>query len=105
MKRYNKYKNVKTEIDGIIFDSKKEARHYSNLKMMMKCGRINFFDVKVKYEIARIGKRTRSYIADFVVTNNDGSVEVHDVKGVKTPVYNLKKFLMEERHGIKIVEI
>lgn len=103
--RRNKYSNVRTVIDGITFDSKAEARHYCVLKAMENSGLIKMFTRQVRFIIATVGKRTRSYIADFVITLNDNTVEVHDVKGFKTPVYQLKKFLMEEKHGIKIIEI
>lgn len=48
-------------------------------------------------------EREIKYVADFVYIENDAEI-VEDVKGVKTPVYRLKKRLMAERYGIKIKE-
>jgi dsDNA-binding SOS-regulon protein len=38
--KYNKYLNKKTEIDGITFASKKEAKRYSELKLLEKAKKI-----------------------------------------------------------------
>ena len=100
----SKYKNEKVNIDGLVFDSKKEARHYQSLKFQRSAGLL-FFDCQVSYPIVVNGIKIAVYIADFVVTYPDGSSEVHDVKGVKTQVYQLKKKLIFAVYGIKIKEI
>ncbi|HSW63912.1 MAG TPA: DUF1064 domain-containing protein [Dissulfurispiraceae bacterium] len=107
----SKYGNKKTEIDGIKFDSKKEAAYYLKLKDDKKNNRIGKFDMQVEYEliptIKRKGKpavRGVKYYADFVVYNVDGSVDVIDTKGMKTPVYRLKKKMMLYFHGVDIIE-
>jgi hypothetical protein len=46
-----------------------------------------------------------AYIADFVVEYPDGKIAVMDAKGVKTPVYNLKKKLMLAANNILITEV
>lgn len=100
-----KYHNSKTVIDGIRFDSKKEAKRYLELKILEKAGVIKELKRQVPYIL--IDKscygRAIKYVADFVYLEN-GQLVVEDVKGVRTPVYKLKKRLMAEVYGIEIKE-
>lgn len=102
-----KYRNIKTEIDGKVFDSKKEANRYVYLRLMERSGAISELKTQVKYILIPKNKNGReiSYIADFTYIEN-GELIVEDVKSkaTKTPLYNLKKRLMAEVHGIKIRE-
>lgn len=97
----NKYKNVRVEIDGIKFDSKFEAEFYfSELQWLQAAGEITKIERQKKYLLQPAfeyhGKKIQAinYVADFVVTYKDGSVEVIDTKGVPTPEYLLKKKLL-----------
>jgi len=97
--RNNKYNNKKPLVDGIRFDSKKEAKFYKDLKLKMAAGEIKEFELQPKFillekEKDRVTGRGIKYIADFKITYSDGSVEVVDVKGHKTQVYKLKKKLL-----------
>lgn len=106
-----KYGNEKTEVDGIVFDSQKEANRYRELKMLEKAGEISGLKLQEKYELipaiyedgVRI-QRAVYYVADFVYREN-GEEIVEDVKGMKTEVYKLKKKLMRWRYGIEIREV
>jgi hypothetical protein len=102
----SKYHAKKTVDDGIIFQSRKEAKRYQELKLMQRAGLISDLRRQVKYELIpkQQGERAVSYIADFVYTE-DGKTVVEDVKGVRTPVYKIKKKLMLWRHGVKIREV
>ena len=101
-----KYKNVKTTIDGITFDSKKEATHYAELKLLARSGLIQNLRLQVPFELIpkQQGERAVKYIADFVYDEN-GETVVEDVKGVRTDVYRLKKKLMLKVHGLRIKEV
>ncbi len=95
---YNKYKNKKTIVDGIPFDSLKEARRYQELKLLVKGGVIKDLELQPVFEIIpkqkRNGKTIKraKYIADFKYTDIQRGIEVvEDVKGFKTDVYKLKK--------------
>lgn len=100
-----KYNNIKTVVDGIAFDSKKEAKRYQELKLLERGRVISDLDCQVKFELIpkQEGERPCYYVADFVYTEN-GKKVVEDVKGFRTDVYKLKRKLMLERHGIKILE-
>lgn len=101
-----KYGNKKTEVDGILFDSKKEAKRYQELRLLEKQGIILELQLQPKFPIVVNGKKICTYIADFdycVAHTADRIVE--DVKGIKTPIYNLKKKLVKAVHGIDITEV
>lgn len=106
----SKYRNCKTIVDGITFDSKAEARRYGELKLLLKAGAITDLIPQAPFELVPsvvLGNRKRpaiKYKADFVYTENGHKV-VEDVKGMKTAVYSLKKHLMKHVHGIEIREI
>ncbi len=105
-----KYGNQKIEIDGILFDSKAEARYWSYLKIRVKAGVISNLQRQVIYELAPsvvIGGRKRPplrYIADFV-WDEEGRSVIADVKGVAPDSYRIKRHLMKAIHGIDILEI
>ena len=44
------------------------------------------------------------YIADFTYNDQSGQLIVEDAKGVKTPVYRLKRRIMAEIYNIEIKE-
>lgn len=109
----NKYNAKKTVVDGIKFDSKKEAKRYIELKEMEKKGLIRDLNLQVPFELipsftifvdGKIRKRRNiRYIADFVYFENDKEV-VEDVKGRRTDVYKLKKKLFEYVYHMTIKE-
>ena len=103
--KQSKYHAVKTVLDDMKFDSKKEAKRYTQLKQMERSGLIKKLRLQVPFVLVDkscYGCEIK-YVADFVYIEN-GIEIVEDVKGVKTPVYKLKKRLMAERYGIKIKE-
>jgi hypothetical protein len=106
MKKTSKYNNVKTEVDGIIFDSKKEAARYSKLKDGMAAGEISTLELQKDFSIFINEIKICKYLCDFYYFNTrTGLWVVEDVKGYKTPLYRLKKKLVEASWGVKIVEI
>ena len=108
MKR-NKFNAIKTTIDGITFDSRKESVRYSQLKLYEKGGLISDLRLQVPYElIPKLvinGKTERAikYVADFVYYDTVHKVEiVEDVKGMITDIFKIKYRLMKVLHGIDI---
>lgn len=100
-KKKNKYRNIKTQVDGITFDSKKEAEYYCKLKLLKQAGEIKDFGLQPRYELQPTFRkngttyRAITYVADFVITNLDGTTEVVDIKGVETQVFKIKQKLFE----------
>jgi len=125
----SKYKAVKTTIDGITFDSKREAKRYTELKVLEKAGHITHLELQPEYQITINGAKICKYKADFRyftvrAENNARSYNskgewqtptktgdkegqiVEDVKGFKTPIYRLKKKLVEASYpGTLIKEV
>lgn len=97
----SKYGANKVEVDGIKFDSKKEADFYNELKLRLLAGDIKGFCRQAEFVLAP----NLRYKADFVVFNSDGTADVIDVKGFKTDVYKLKKKLFEDKFNLKIREV
>lgn len=121
-----KYKNKKILVNGIQFDSRKEARRYIVLLDMQEHGLISDLQTQVKYVLIpaqheiyeRYGKngkqlkdgkklveRECAYIADFVYTDKEGKTVVEDTKGFKTKDYTIKRKLLLYTHGIRIKEV
>lgn len=106
----NKYRNKKTEVDGIVFDSKMESNYYRYLLDEKEKGRVVSIALQPSFElIPRFLHngcviRKMVYKADFLVVYSDESCVVIDVKGVKTQVFNLKKKLFHYRYpNLKLV--
>ena len=107
----SKYGNRKTERNGVKFDSRKEARRWSELLILEQAGAIQNLQRQVKYELlpaqrigGKVAERAVHYVADFVY-EQDGAVVVEDTKGFRTADYIIKRKLMLWRHGIKIREV
>lgn len=103
----SKFNNQKTEVDGILFDSRKEAKRYYELKLLQRAGEISDLQLQVKYELIpkQTNERACNYIADFVYQDKTGQVVVEDVKGKRTKEYVIKRKLMLYQHGIRVVEV
>ena len=106
-----KYGNVRVEIDGEKFDSKKEAARWQELILLERAHVITNLRRQVKYELIpsqydgrKLLERGCSYIADFVYEEN-GQVIAEDTKGFKTRDYIIKRKLMLYQHGIQIREV
>ena len=107
----SKYGAIRTTIDGITFASKAEARRYSELQILLKSGEITDLKLQPKYPLVFIPSKGRdsvnvgSYIADFWYRKRNKDAVTEDVKGMLTPVYRLKKKMVEAIYGITIVEV
>jgi hypothetical protein len=118
----SKYHAKKTVVDGIKFDSKKEAMRYRELKILEKAGVISDLRLQVPIELIpdqrepdTVGKRGGIikgklierkvvYIADFVYVE-DGKEIVEDAKGVRVPEYVIKRKIALYLKGLRIKEV
>lgn len=123
-----KYGAQKVKVDGITFDSKKEARRYSELKILEKANQIHDLRMQVKFllipsqreessEVYQRGKRKGqlkegkviekevSYYADFVYYDQSGKMVVEDTKGFRTTDYIIKRKLMLWLYKVRIREV
>jgi hypothetical protein len=98
-----KYHAVRTTVDGITFASKREAARYSELVLLLRAGVISNLKLQTRLIVDVNLVHICDYIADFDYIEN-GERIYEDCKGFKTPVYRLKKKLIEASHGITIRE-
>ena len=119
----NKYRNIKTEVEGIVFDSRKEAKYYLYLKQLLHDGKISSLQRQVPYELVpavyeeqiihlktkdkavkKLVQRPILYVADFVyVENTTGETVVVDVKGQKATM--TKEFVMKKKMMLAFLNI
>lgn len=107
----NKYHNKKVTVDGLTFDSIKEANRWQELKLMERAGKITGLSRQLWIEIVPKTKlhRARHYVADFVYFDKEqGKTIYEDVKGYKKglayQMFTLKRDILYWRHGIEIKE-
>lgn len=106
----SKYNSRKAVVDGIRFDSQKEASRYRELRLLERTGAIQDLQRQQVFTLipsqkrgGKVVERSVTYKADFAYVK-DGQYIVEDVKGFKTPEYILKRKLMLYVHGIRVRE-
>lgn len=122
--------NQRFTLDGIEFDSKREAYRYAELSLLLKAGKIRDLQRQITYELipaqrepdiigvrggitkGKCIERSVSYVADFVYVDNEtGETVVEDAKGYRQTeaamykVFVMKRKLMLWRHGIRVREV
>lgn len=114
-----KIRHTKTEVDGIMFDSKMESDKYKYLKEQLSKGLIKNLELQPEFvlqekyiivdgqviegshpEFDKIKRKTKAktiqaikYRGDFLVTDLDDSQRVIDTKGLSTTEFEIKKKL------------
>lgn len=124
----SKYHSKKVVVDGVKFDSKREAARWKELSLLERAGEITDLQRQVKFKLiptqrefsGEIGKNGRykkgkiierecSYVADFTYKDKKGRLVVEDVKGYKGStayaVFAIKRKLMLYIHGIRVKEV
>lgn len=107
--RASKYHAKKTVVEGIEFDSAREAKRYTRLRALEEEGKIQHLRLQVPFELLPsfecdgVKYRGMKYVADFVYVR-DGKVVVEDCKGFRTPEYKMKKKLMAYVNHVNIEE-
>ena len=122
-KQERKYHNLPAEVNGIHFDSRKEANRYIELMSLQQAGKIRNLKLQAQFTLQEsyvtdTGERVRAirYVADFSYerpTKPDCNGEIHwlpvveDVKSkaTRTAQYEMKKKLLRERLGLSITEV
>jgi hypothetical protein len=114
--KQNKFKNKKVSVNGKVFDSKKEAQRYQELKLLEKSGIIKDLELQKRFILLEGFKKNNKtyrpiyYYADFVYyLIYEKKTVVEDVKASKyftTDVYKLKKKLFEYKYpDLTITEV
>jgi hypothetical protein len=103
-----KYHAKPTVVEGIRFASQKEARRYTELRLLEAAGAITDLRLQVRYPLHTVtpsGELAKvcEYRADFRYVEN-GAMVVEDCKGVVTQTYATKRKWMLLEYGIAIRE-
>ena len=85
-------------VDGITFDSKREAEYYVGLKLRKAAGSILYFLRQVAFDLPGGTK----YRCDFLEFWADGTVHIVDVKGYETKDFIRSKKQVEALYPVKI---
>lgn len=115
---FSKYHSKKVIVDGISFQSKREANRWQELRSLERAGAISALRRQVKFELipnqrgadGKVVERAVSYWADFAYTiNATGETVVEDAKGYRDggayALFTIKRKLMLYVHGIRIKEV
>ena len=95
-------------VDGIVFDSKREAVRYGELKLLVRAGEIGALEIQPSYKVAIGGQHFCTYTADFRYVTNRGELVIEETKSTgtqKDAAYRLRKKAAELAYGFKVTEI
>lgn len=110
----SKYGAKPTTVDGIRFDSGKEAKRYSELKLLERAGEISGLHCHPKFRITidQVDggeKHICDVVLDFAYRDYRGEPRYsralliyEDVKGKDNALSRLKRKLVEAQYGIKV---
>jgi hypothetical protein len=91
-----KYGNKKCRcISNHQHDSRGEVSYCDRLRYEKLAGEIRDYQVQKKYPLFVEGMRLCNHIVDFLVTEKDGTVAVHEYKGFATRDWRLKMKLFK----------
>ena len=107
-----KYSAQRQTVDGITFDSKKEARRYQELRMLERAGDICDLRRQVVVELegrdgpllTRTGRNMKITV-DFAYTDlNTGLTVYEDAKGMPTRDYEVRRAVAAAQ-GVEVIEV
>lgn len=108
----NKFAAERVTVNGITFDSKREAKRYGELLLLQRAGHIA--DLKLQVPITLMGRdgpltgisgRILTYRADFTYLDvTTGKTIIEDSKGFPTKDYKLKRSILAAQ-GVEVVEV
>lgn len=113
MKRPTKYGNRKTTVDGLTFDSAREARRWAELRLLERAGEITDLERQVRIRLIgadgepirfRPSNRPATYVADFTYRDRSGREVIEDAKGFETPEFRLKRAVLAAQ-GVEVVTV
>lgn len=93
--RTSKYKAKAIDYNGRRYDSKFEGGYAQFLDMLLKAGEIKEWTPQYKIPLIVNGVKITTYYADFRVVTKDGTVQIHETKGYKTPDFKIKWALLD----------
>ena len=113
LKEPSKYRNKRCVVDGYSFPSQVEGKRYEELRQLEKMRLIRNLKVQFRFDLhttnsmSKVKTKVTTYVADFIYFDQQKfETVIEDVKGGdSTPMFKLKKKMVEAEYGYKIVEI
>jgi len=110
MTRRSKFNAQPQVVDGIKFDSKREAKRWQDLNNLQRAGLISNLERQVTYILApsvKIDGEDRArpalrFKADFRYVDELGATIVDDCKGMPDTAFRIRQHLMKSVHGIDV---
>lgn len=113
-RKRHKYSAEPVVVDGIRFDSTKEAERWQQLQLLEKAGQIHALQRQRPFTLSTVSKRDGlerpigEIVIDFVYRDVDEQLVVEDVKSEVTkeiPLYKWKRKHFETQYGLTIREV
>jgi hypothetical protein len=113
----NKFQARSIRVDGILFDSTREANRYQELKLLVAAHEITDLEIHPGFPLQVMELHAPGppwtihtvgmFHADFRYRTRDGAIVIEDVKSkpTRTEAYQLRKKIVEAVHGVTITEI
>ena len=96
-------------VNGIVFDSKKEAVRYGELLLLQRAGEITSLEPQVEFKVAIKQKHFCKFTVDFYYVDKRKNVAVYEeIKSTgtaKDAAYRLRRKAAELFHGVEITEL
>lgn len=106
--RRHKYNASRTEVNGIVFASKKEAKRYQELLLLQQAGEISDLELQPEFPLVVAEVVIGKFTPDFRYFDKRlGRRVVEDVKSpaTKTTAYRLRKRMFEAYYKIPLSEV
>lgn len=98
MKRPPKYKNIRTEYNGQMYDSKREAKHAKDIDLLIRAGQVKSVVRQVRFKLPG----NVSHYVDFMLILPDSKVRFVESKGIDLAMGRMKRHQVEELYKIEI---
>ena len=99
IRRARKYGNVPTTIDGERFDSKAEAKRWTQLQLLQRAGEITDLRRQVTYPLFGMGgTKVGTWRVDFAYREKNGQAVVEEQKGPVARDFPLRLKLFKDCH-------
>lgn len=95
-------------VNGVVFDSLKEAKHYVLLRELERAGKISNLECQTKFALLVNGELIGHYHADFTYLSETGQLVVADVKSSHTrkdPLFRWKAKHLRAQYGLTVKEV
>ena len=105
-KKPSKFLNRKVTVDGLSFDSQKEARRWGELSLLQRAGQISDLSRQVRLPLRVNDQLICTFVPDFTYFENGRQV-IEDTKSPitrKHPVYRIKVKLLKALTGAEVRE-